>query len=88
MRIVVTYDVSKNKIRTKIFRILESYGAWKQYSVFELELTDVQLVQMKIKIKAVIEKHDKVRFYEICERCKGKIVEIGETSPDTIPNVV
>ena len=88
MRIVVTYDISKNKIRTKVFRILESYGAWKQYSVFELEVTEVQLVQMKVKIKAVIEKHDKVRFYELCERCTGKIGEIGEQSPISIPNVV
>lgn len=88
MRIVVTYDISKNKIRNKVFRILQSYGAWKQYSVFELELTDVQLVQMRGKIRAVIEEHDKVRFYELCERCVGKILEIGERSPETVPNVV
>ncbi|WP_214083801.1 CRISPR-associated endonuclease Cas2 [Methanoculleus sp.] len=88
MRIVVTYDISKDKIRKKVFRILESYGAWKQYSVFELELTDVQLVQMKVKIQGVIEEHDKVRFYELCQRCVGKVQELGERSPDTVPNVV
>lgn len=88
MRVVVTYDISKDKVRKKVFRILESYGAWKQYSVFELELTDVQLVQMKVKIQSVIEEHDRIRFYELCQRCVGKVLEIGERSPEKVPNVV
>lgn len=35
MRIVVTYDISKDKVRNRVFRILEGYGAWKQYSIFD-----------------------------------------------------
>lgn len=88
MRVVVTYDISKDKVRKKVFRILESYGAWKQYSVFELELSDVELVQMKVKIQSVIEEHDKVRFYELCQRCVEKVLEIGERSPEKVSNVV
>lgn len=88
LRIVVTYDISKDKVRKKVFRILESYGAWKQYSVFELELTDIQLVQLKVKIQNVIEEHDKVRIYELCRSCVGKILEIGERSPERVSNVV
>ncbi|MGB9929177.1 MAG: CRISPR-associated endonuclease Cas2, partial [Methanosarcina sp.] len=41
MRLVVTYDISDNKIRNRIYKILEKYGAWKQYSVFELDITAV-----------------------------------------------
>ncbi|MCT8338313.1 CRISPR-associated endonuclease Cas2 [Methanoculleus sp. Afa-1] len=88
MRIVVTYDIAKDKVRRKVFRILESYGAWKQYSVFELEISDVQHVQMREKIRSVIGEQDRVRFYELCERCMKKITEIGEPSPEAMSNVV
>ncbi|MGB9902167.1 CRISPR-associated endonuclease Cas2 [Methanothrix sp.] len=88
MRLAVTYDISDNRIRTRVFRILESYGAWKQYSVFELEISDVQRLEMEAKIKAVIEPGDKVRIYELCERCVGAIVEIGEKSPKRKSNVI
>lgn len=88
MRLVVTYDISKDKIRNRVFRILEGYGAWKQYSVFELEITDVQRVQLEEKIRNTIETHDRVRIYELCARCIGKITELGEQSPESLPNVV
>ncbi|ABK15330.1 MAG: CRISPR-associated endonuclease Cas2 [Methanothrix sp.] len=88
MRLAVTYDISDNRIRTRVFRILESYGAWKQYSVFELEISDVQRLEMEAKIKSVIKPGDKVRIYELCERCVGAIVEIGEKSPTRKSNVI
>lgn len=88
MRLAVTYDISDNRIRTRVFRILESYGAWKQYSVFELEISDVQRLEMEAKIKSVINPGDKVRIYELCERCVGAIVEIGEKSPKRKSNVI
>lgn len=88
MRVVVTYDIKKDKVRRKIFRILESYGAWKQYSVFELEISDVQYIQMREKIRSVIEEQDRVRIYELCERCAKKVAEIGEQSPEFVSNVV
>ncbi|WP_201785183.1 CRISPR-associated endonuclease Cas2 [Methanofollis ethanolicus] len=88
VRLVVTYDISKDKVRNRVFRILEGYGAWKQYSIFELEVTDVQRVQMEEKIRCVIEPHDRVRIYELCARCIGKITDLGERSPESLSNVV
>ncbi|WP_265581077.1 CRISPR-associated endonuclease Cas2 [Methanofollis aquaemaris] len=88
VRLVVTYDISKDKIRNRVFRILEGYGAWKQYSIFELEITDVQRVQMEEKIRGVIGPHDRVRVYELCTRCVGKITDLGEQSPESLSNVV
>ena len=46
MRLAITYDISDNRTRNRVFKILESYGAWKQYSVFELEISDIQRLQM------------------------------------------
>ena len=88
MRHAITYDISEDKIRTRVFRILEKYGAWKQYSVFELEVSEVQRVRLEDEIKAVIGKGDKVRIYQLCERCVKDIVDLGEPSPDRVSNVI
>ncbi|AKB63952.1 CRISPR-associated protein Cas2 [Methanosarcina mazei] len=88
MRLVVTYDISDNKIRNRVYRILEKYGAWKQYSVFELDITAVQRVEMEDEIKTEIESTDKVRIYSLCDRCVKNIVDIGQKTPDKKSNIV
>ncbi|MDD3071270.1 MAG: CRISPR-associated endonuclease Cas2 [Methanoculleus horonobensis] len=88
MRTVVTYDISDDKIRSKVYRILEKYGAWKQYSVFELEITDVQRLELDNEIKSKIKETDKVRIYTICDRCVKNIVDIGQKAPDKKSNVI
>ena len=88
MRLAITYDISEDKIRTRVFRILEKYGAWKQYSVFELEVSEVQRVYLEDEIRSVIEASDRVRIYQLCERCVKNIVDLGETSPDRMSNVI
>jgi CRISPR-associated protein Cas2 len=88
LRLAITYDISEDKIRTRVFRILEKYGAWKQYSVFELEVSEVQRVYLENEIRSVIEASDRVRIYQLCERCVKNIVDLGETSPDRMSNVI
>lgn len=88
MRLAITYDISDNRTRTRVFKILESYGAWKQYSVFELEISDIQRLQMEDDIKAEIDAGDKVRIYELCERCVGAITDLGEKTPEKKSNVI
>jgi CRISPR-associated protein Cas2 len=88
MRLAITYDISEDKVRTRVFRILEKYGAWKQYSVFELEVNEVQRVYLEDEIRSVIGASDRVRIYQLCERCVKNIVDLGETSPDRMSNVI
>lgn len=88
MRLAVTYDISDDRIRTRVYRILEKYGAWKQYSVFELEIDRVQRVTMEDEIRAEIEAGDKVRIYHLCEQCVKNIEDLGEKSPEKKSNVI
>lgn len=88
MRLVVTYDISDDKIRNKVYRILEKYGAWKQYSVFELDITAIQRVELEDEIKSEIESTDKVRIYSLCDRCIKNIVEIGQKAPNKKSNII
>lgn len=88
VRLVITYDIKKDKIRNRIFRLLERYGAWKQFSVFELEINPVHKVELFHGIADLIEESDRVRVYELCDRCKGKTIEFGEVSPDKMKVVI
>lgn len=88
MRLAVTYDISRDKVRNQVFKILESYGAWKQYSVFELEISKTQRLELENKLSEKIKEGDKVRIYELCDRCKSNIVELGEKTDEETTNVV
>jgi CRISPR-associated protein Cas2 len=50
MNVVISYDISDDKRRTKIHSILKSYGQWVQYSIFECELTDTQYAKLRSRL--------------------------------------
>ena len=43
MRTLVSYDISDDKRRRKVCKILEGYGYRVQYSVFECDLDDKKI---------------------------------------------
>jgi len=89
MRYVVAYDISDDKRRKKVHETLKSYGAWKEYSVFEVRLDDTTMLNLENKIKDIIEDdEDKVRIYPLCERCEKKIDDWGKDIPDVKKKVV
>lgn len=72
--IVVAYDISDDRRRTRLHDLLEDYGSPVQYSVFECLLTEKQLAQMKRRVKSKIKvTQDAVRYYRLCETCRSKI---------------
>ncbi|MEQ8757467.1 MAG: CRISPR-associated endonuclease Cas2 [Coleofasciculus sp. G1-WW12-02] len=78
MYVVVTYDISEDKRRTKIHSILKSYGQWMQYSVFECSLSDTQYAKLRSRLNKVIKPdQDSIRFYFLCGCCQGKVERIG-----------
>jgi CRISPR-associated protein Cas2 len=87
MFVVVTYDISEDKRRTKIHSILKSYGEWMQYSVFECDLTKSQYAKLRSRLNKLIKpEEDSIRFYFLCGCCQGKIERIGgeEVKDNTI----
>jgi CRISPR-associated protein Cas2 len=72
--VVVAYDISDDKRRTRLHNVLEDYGTPVQYSVFECLLTPKQMAQMIKRVRGKIKvTQDAVRFYRLCETCRGKI---------------
>jgi len=53
-RYLVTYDISDDKRRDKIFHALHGYGDWAQYSVFFCELTEQELIRMRSALRGFL----------------------------------
>lgn len=82
MFVVITYDISEDKRRTKIHNILKSYGQWVQYSVFQCDLTKTQYAKLRHRLNKQIDPEtDSILFYFLCECCHGKIERIGGEAP-------
>jgi CRISPR-associated protein Cas2 len=63
---VVTYDISDDKRRNKVFTALHGFGDHAQYSVFFCELNDRELVQMRTRLRAEIHNgEDQVLIVEL-----------------------
>jgi len=75
---VIVYDVSDDKRRSKIFKILKSYATHVQYSVFEAKLHPNDVTELKYKIWSIMNtKQDSIFFYRQCASCMGKVERMG-----------
>ncbi len=87
MLVIVVYDISDNKRRTKLANFLEGYGRRVQYSVFECFLSYSQVEALYEKVqKRVKPEEDNVRFYWISKKCAEKTLTIGSDLPEQPPN--
>ena len=72
---VVAYDISDDKRRNKVARILTRHGKRINNSVFECMFTDVQFKKTKEQIAKLIDRDDdSVAYYPICVGCFTKAV--------------
>ena len=78
MRVVVAYDISDDRVRTKVAGLLEGLLTRVQYSVFECNLNAADLGQMRDRIEEVVDRvEDSVRIYTLCAACEAKLEIIG-----------
>ncbi len=74
---IVSYDISDNKKRNKVAKILLDYGTRVQYSVFECNLDDDLLKKMTSRVSKVVSEDDSVRIYALCAKCKATVKIFG-----------
>ena len=73
MFVVVAYDISHDRRRTRLHDALLDYGTPVQYSVFECILDEEGLKKMKAAVMRVIKpRQDRVRFYYLCQTCLAR----------------
>ena len=72
--VVIVYDISNDRRRTKLHNALLDYGTPVQYSVFECLLDEDGLRRMKRAVCKVIRPRvDRVRYYYLCQSCLKKV---------------
>lgn len=79
--IILSYDISSDKVRTKFSKFLERFGRRLQYSVWEIRNSPRVLKNIENEIELRYKKKftgsDSVVFFQVCEGCKKKIKRYG-----------
>lgn len=90
MRLAIAYDVSDDSNRRQVYRTLQRYGAWRQYSVFEVEVSKSERVELEDDLESHIEPSDgdRIRIYRLCESCQKSTTDLGSDPPDEQSNVL
>lgn len=90
MRLVVTYDVSDDSNRRRIYRTLQRYGAWRQFSVFEVDVSKAERVELEDELESHVEPEDgdRIRVYRVCRSCLDDVTDIGQAPPGEQSNVL
>jgi CRISPR-associated protein Cas2 len=72
--LLVSYDISSTKLRTKFAKFLKKFGYRKQYSVFEIKNSERILKNIQLEIENEFEPRfsqtDSIIIIETSETCK------------------
>ena len=86
MKLLVAYDVSDDRRRERIVRILLDYGQRIQESVFWLEAEDELIDKMRRRLRAEIdEADDSIWIVPVCEACIRRIETLGTQNLPEVP---
>ncbi len=70
MYVVVAYDVVSDRRRARLLKKMKGFLPHVQKSVFEGEVTEARLQQLRHMILEEIDPtEDSVRIYRLCQRC-------------------
>ena len=90
MRLATAYDISSDANRRRVYRTLQRYGAWQQYSVFEVDVSKAERVELEDELEEHLEPSDgdRIRIYRLCSTCMDETTDLGAEPPDEQSNVV
>lgn len=72
--IIISYDISNNKLRTKFAKYLSKFGFRLQYSIFQINVSERMLnlieADIKNKFESKFEQTDSVIIFRLSNTCK------------------
>lgn len=84
--LIVAYDITSNKVRTKFSKFLKKFGRRLQYSVFEIRNSTRILNNILTEIEHVYKKKfkgsDSIIIFPTCKTCDTKTIKYGYAKND------
>ena len=78
MHYTVAYDITNDKRRNKVAKILKDFGSRIQFSVFECNTDRRALLRLQNRLEKAIDlQEDTIIFYHLCAACEKQIDRIG-----------
>lgn len=83
MYYIIVYDVNEKRV-AKALKLMRQYLTWVQNSVFEGELSDATLLELKLRLLKVLKpEEDSVLIYSMNEKWMNReAIGIEKNSPD------
>ena len=84
MEILVSYDITSNRVRRKVFKLLKSYGRAIQFSVFYVDIPDGKVKILSSELSQIlkhieVEVSDTIVIVPLCNTCSNKIIQLGSS---------
>jgi len=82
---VVGYDITDDRRRYHVARVLADFGTRVQFSVFECILDRPLLLELQQRLAALeLPPEDSIRIYPLCQRCgeHSIVIGVGELTQD------
>ena len=84
--LIVSYDITDDKLRTTFAKFLKKFGHRIQYSVYEVRNSPRVLRNIVTVLKHTYKKkfggNDSVVIFQICEGCTKKTIKFGYPSTE------
>lgn len=78
--LLISYDISNDKVRTKFSKYLSKFGFRLQYSVFEITNSDTVLKNIEAEIQnkyiRLFTEEDSVIIFNLSETCKKNMLRL------------
>jgi CRISPR-associated protein Cas2 len=79
--LVVSYDISNDRRRTRVMNLLRDYGRHVQYRVFECLLTQTQIRKMIKGLLLIVDPVDSIRICYFCKDDAERAEFLGKGDP-------
>ena len=79
---LIIYDIQNPVRLRRLAKIAQDYGLRMQKSVFEAEMTPVELNTMKARMEKIINPaEDGIKIFRLCQSCEAKRAGTGLRRP-------
>lgn len=79
--LLLSYDISNTKTRTRFNKFIKKHGRRLQFSVYEIKnsqrILKLVMTEIELKFSKMFENTDSIFIFHICEGCYKKIKRYG-----------